>query len=286
MNSKQLHDHIFIRAIHGFCSGGRSAGSTWLRSGSNRTEGEGKVAEEVRLEDFAVGGAFWRERMQKAGDAGSQLGRAYPLLGEADAVVEHLLQHFLVVAIVKGEMAGPRDVKNDSDGPDVSWPAEIVLVQKNLRGHVGSTPTVSLALFRWSDVAGKAEIRELHVLPLVEQNVLALQVAMTYPLFVQIRHGFDELTEGDFDVHLLHSFFPSRLDVLEFQQKVSRTEFGRKDNEWKLMVEAEILHSEEVENAAVFYLLTDLDLSGQELPHKIVVPLRADDLDSYSSDPV
>ena len=93
-----------------------------------------------------VGGPLLRHRMQYFQDNGLHLAAALPLGGEFDLVAELILDHLLLIPIIKREVASGRDVHDDADRPNVSRAAVIRLGEDDFRRYVGATAAEGVGL--------------------------------------------------------------------------------------------------------------------------------------------
>lgn len=99
---------------------------------------------------------------------------------------------------MEGQEAGEEDIEDDAAGPEVCLGAVVPASAENLRGHVrwssalGVEKSVVVALF-WE--CGEAEVGDLEVAIVIEEEVLRLEVAVGDAAAVAELDGAYELAE-------------------------------------------------------------------------------------------
>ncbi len=135
--------------------------------------------------------ALRRVLLQESGEEPpGQLGH---LGGEAHRLHQDELEHGLVVVVVEGEAAGHHLVHDDADAPPVDG-APVVHVLQHLRGQVLRGAAEGLGGAAEVDVLlAQAEVGDLDVAVLVQEEVLQLEVAVDDAKLVQVVDGADDL---------------------------------------------------------------------------------------------
>ncbi len=115
-------------------------------------------------------------------------------LGEALIVpVEDALLYFgienLLVLVLEGETPVDHGVQDDSTGPDIYLGRQVLLACDHFGGGVARGATGGLEHLGLGVDVREAEVDDLDLLAVVEQQVLWLQVAVHHQLFVQVVHS-------------------------------------------------------------------------------------------------
>ena len=88
------------------------------------------------------------------------------------------------VLVVKGKIAEAHRIEHDPHTPNISLQRVIRLATQHLRRRIGRTPTRRRQHRPRSVQVTQAEVDELEVVPVVEQDVLGFDVAVDHPELV------------------------------------------------------------------------------------------------------
>ena len=107
------------------------------------------------------------------------------------------------VLVVKGQRAAEERVEDNSAGPDVHLGARVQLAGDDLRRRVVRGPAARPQELPVSHHVGEAEVSDLHIERLVQQQVLRLEVPVHHVVAVAVVHAADDLLEEPPGVLLL-----------------------------------------------------------------------------------
>mmetsp|Transcript_27182 Transcript_27182/g.33812 ORF Transcript_27182/g.33812 Transcript_27182/m.33812 type:complete len:303 (+) Transcript_27182:888-1796(+) len=107
--------------------------------------------------------------------------------------LDDLLIQLLRILILKGQVAANHRVQDDTRTPDVCTEAEVTLTADHLRGGIAGTTARCFELLAFLVEVAEAEIDELNVVVVVEEEVLGLEVAMDDAQLVNILNARQNL---------------------------------------------------------------------------------------------
>jgi hypothetical protein len=109
-----------------------------------------------------------------------------------------LFVQFVGIGVFEGEEAAQHGIQDDPAGPDIHPDALVSLSRDHLGRGVAGRPACGLQSLSRFVLVGEAEVDDLDVFVLVEEQVLGLEVAVHYSVFVDVFHPRQDLLhEGD-----------------------------------------------------------------------------------------
>lgn len=174
--------------------------------------------------------------------------------------VLHLLDDVWHVPGAEGTLSVEQLIEQNPQGPDVCLQG-LRIALEYLESHVVVGPTETLSIFFSGKIIGPAEVGDLGVEMVVEENVFELQVPMHDLLAVEMGDGAADLGEE------LDSVVVVELDLLEVVVEVAV--FQVLQNEVEVLVVFE--EGVERDDVGVFHGLVDLDLVPDVVWVEVVV---------------
>ena len=119
-------------------------------------------------------------------------------LGRFEVARHDLLVELVGVGVLEGQEAAQHGVEDDPARPHVHPRALVPLPRDHLRCGIAGRPAGSLEPLPRLILVGEAEVHDLDILVLVEEQVLRLEVAVHDAVFMDVLHAREDLLhEGD-----------------------------------------------------------------------------------------
>ena len=142
------------------------------------------------------------------------------------ALDKEVVEVLFFAGLLEREDALNNDEEDDSDGEHVNLSALVLLALLDLRCHVGHGATIGVEVINVL-VAGKAEVSELQVKVVVDENVFELQVAVNDTARVHKLNRLDHLVEEETACVLAHGAHV----LTEVEEEATLDEFHHDEDE-------------------------------------------------------
>jgi len=232
-----------------------------------RAEGHGPGDADAGVEegvgqDLVEAGAPEGVQVEDLGDEAARGVGDGHVVREGVAVDADLLVGGLDVRRLEGRLADEQRVDDDAERPDVDFVAVARLALQDLgRDVVGRAADGLLLLALELDLGGQAEVAQLDLHLLAEEEVAQLEVAVDHLVLHQVLHRVQDLQQV-----ALHLDFRQPLAPLE--QLVQRLVLAHLQQDVHVLVVLE--HVFEVHHVRVVQTLVDLYFRNQLLPRPVL----------------